>query len=166
MPDRVYEPRPLLEALEAHEVDYVVIGGTAAVIHGATHLTFDLDITPSRDRTNLERLATALRSLGAKPYGVPEEVMASFVLDGATLHQGTTWKFLTRHGELDVSLDPDGTHGYPDLVRDARRTEVYGLSIPVASLADVIRSKEAADRDRDRAVLPDLRRTLERQHER
>ncbi len=163
---RVFEPRPLLEALEAEDVEYVVIGGTAAVIHGATHLTFDLDITPSRDRSNLERLAVALVRLEARPYGVPDDALASFQLDGATLHQGTTWKFLTRHGQLDISLDPDGTRGYPDLIRDARRTEVYGLSILVASLADVIRSKEAADRERDRAVLPDLRRTLERQRAR
>jgi hypothetical protein len=74
---------------------------------------------------------------------------------------GSAWKFLTDHGELDVSLDPDGTHGYGDLRRNAVRTRAYGIEFQVAALEDVIRSKEAADRPRDRAVLPDLRRTLE-----
>jgi hypothetical protein len=153
----------MFEALERHAVEYVVIGGTAAVIHGATHLTFDLDITPARERQNLERLAAALKDLGARPFGIPDDALQSFQLDGETLHNGSAWTFITEHGELDVALDPDGTQGYRDLIRDAREADAYGLLIRVASLADVIRSKEAANRDRDRAVLPDLRRTLELQ---
>jgi hypothetical protein len=53
-----------------------------------------------------------------------------------------------------------------DLIRSAVDTEAYGLTIKVAALEDVIRSKEAADCPRDRAVLPDLRRTLELKRER
>ena len=158
---RILRPRPLLEALEQAGVRYVVIGGTAAVIRGATHLTFDLDITPARDLANLGRLEAALVELGARPFGIPEDQLASFRLDAQTLPSGSTWKFLTQHGELGVVLDPDGTRGFEDLVRSASRTEVYGRSILVASLEDVIRSKEAAGRQRDRAVLPGLRRTLE-----
>lgn len=166
-PERqVLRLRPLFEALEAEGVAYVVIGGTAGVIHGVPHVTFDVDITPARDRANLDKLAAALRKLDAKPYGVPPEALPAFQLDGETLHNGTTWKFFTEHGEIDISFEPDGTQGYRDLVRDARRTEAHGQSILVASLADVIRSKEAAGRDRDRAVLPDFRRTLELQQER
>jgi hypothetical protein len=156
----------LLEALEAGGVRYVVIGGTAAVIQGATHVTFDLDICPDRERANLDRLAVALRRLGARVYGMPAEPSGAFQLDGATLANGSPWKFLTEHGELDVALDPDGTQGYKDLVRNAVDSEAYGLTFKVAALEDVIRSKEAADRPRDRAVLPDLRRTLELQSER
>jgi hypothetical protein len=156
----------LLEALESEGVRYVVIGGTAAVIQGATHVTFDLDICPDRERANLDRLAVALRRLGARVYGMPAEPSGAFRLDGTTLANGSSWKFITEHGELDVALDPDGTHGYKDLVRGAVDTRAYGLTIKVAALEDVIRSKEAADRPRDRAVLPDLRRTLELKRER
>ena len=157
----------MLGALDQEHVEYVVIGGTAAVIAGATQVTFDLDITPARDVENLDRLASALRRLNAHAYGIPPEA-GWFRLDGKTLAAGSTWKFLTDHGELDVSLDPDGTHGYADLRRGAVRTHAYGIEFQVAALEDVIRSKEAADRPRDRAVLPDLRRTLElkRQRER
>ena len=157
-----FEPRPLLEALEAQGVEFIIIGGTAAVIRGAPYLTFGLDITPARDIPNLDRLAAALSSVGATVSGMPRDVAASFRLDGKTLANGSAWKFVTSYGELDVALDPDGTHGFDDLRRDAERTTVAGISVLVASLADVIRSKEAAGREKDRRVLDHLRRTLER----
>lgn len=156
----------MLEALEQERVEYVVIGGTAAVIGGATHVTFDLDITPARDEANLDRLAAALQRLNAQAYGMPAEAARFFTLDGKTLAACSAWKFITDHGELDVSLDPDGTHGYPDLRRSAIHTSAYGIEFQVAALEDVIRSKEAANRPRDRAVLPDLRRTLELKRQR
>lgn len=158
---RRYEPGPVLAALEAEGVRYVVIGGTAAVIRGAPYVTFDLDITPARDVANLDRLATALEKLGAKVYGMSDEVAESFRLDGKTLANGSAWKFVTPHGEVDVALDPDGTRGYEDLRRNASSTNVAGLEIPVASLADIVRSKAAANREKDRVQLPLLRRVLE-----
>ena len=158
---RVFRPRPMLEALDAEGVRFVIIGGTAAAIGGASHVTFDLDITPARDEPNLDRLVYALQRLGAHVYGLPAEAEPAFQLDGRTLANGSSWKFVTAHGELDVVLDPDGTRGFEDLRRGAATTEIYGMTLLVASLEDVIRSKEAADRERDRAVLDDLRRALE-----
>lgn len=169
MPDpgaRLYDPRPILVALEAERVDYVVIGGTAAVIRGAPYATFDLDITPAREIGNLDRLAAALHRLGAEVHGMPDEVAGSFQLDGKTLANGSSWKFATPHGELDVALDPDGTHGYDDLRREAGRASVAGVDVLVASLADVIRSKQAANRDKDRIQLPMLREALEQSRRR
>jgi hypothetical protein len=156
----------MFEALEAEGVRYVVIGGTAAAMRGANHVTFDLDITPARDIPNLDRVAAALRRLGARVFDLPPNVAASFQLDGRTLANGSTWKFITNHGELDLALDPDGTTGYRDLVRRASPLQIGELTVEVAALEDVIRSKEAANRPRDRAVLDDLRRTLELQRER
>ena len=77
--------------------------------------------------------------------------------------RGTTWTFVTAHGYLDVALLPDGTRGYDDLRRGASRERITDtLEVSVAALADVIRSKEAAGREKDRAVLPILRQVLER----
>lgn len=156
----------MLEALAAEAARYVVIGGTAAALAGATHVTFDLDICPERTRANLDRIAAALRRLNAIPIGMPDDAAAAFQVDGTTLGNGSLWTFMTDHGELDLVLDPEGTTGFKDLARNASRTEVYGLTILVAALEDVIRSKEAADRERDRVVLPNLRRTLELMRER
>jgi hypothetical protein len=163
---RRFNPGPMLAALEAEGAVYVVIGGTAAAIHGARHVTFDLDITPDREIANLDRVAAALRRMNAHLYGMQPDVEKSFHLNGKMLAAGSAWKFVTDHGELDISLDPDGTHGFSDLRRGAVRTDIHGLQILVASLEDVIRSKEAAGRPRDRRDLPELRRTLELSRER
>jgi hypothetical protein len=69
---------------------------------------------------------------------------------------------ITEAGRLDISWVPSGTRGYSDLARDAITYEWEDFAVPVASLADVIRSKEAAGRERDRAALPTLRILLER----
>lgn len=67
----------------------------------------------------------------------------------------------TRHGDLDLSFEPSGTAGYDNLHRGAVALKLRGLVLSVASLADIIRSKEAADREKDRMVLPALRRLLD-----
>ena len=86
-----------------------------------------------------------------------------FPLDQHSFDRGTTWTFVTTHGFLDIALLPDGTRGYEDLRRGASRERITDtLEVSVASLADVIRSKEAAGREKDRAVLPVLRQVLER----
>jgi hypothetical protein len=121
-----------------------------------------VDVTPARTRDNLGRLAEALKELSAK-LRVPElDYPMPIALDERTFDQGTTWTFVTNLGFLDVALLPDGTHGYDDLKRSATVEQITDtLAISVASLADVIRSKEAAGREKDRAVLPTLRQVLE-----
>jgi hypothetical protein len=77
---------------------------------------------------------------------------------------GKIWTLTTKHGDLDLVMTPAGTGGYADLIRDSEELRIAvdpELRVNVASLADVIRSKEAAGRDKDRATLPLLRRTLE-----
>jgi hypothetical protein len=160
-----YRPDKLLEVLERHNVAYVIIGGLAAELRGSPYTTRDVDVTPSRDRDNLRRLADALRELDAKLRipGVAEPV--EFQLDAHSFDCGTTWTFVTAHGYLDIALLPDGTRGYEDLRRGASRERITPtLEVSVAALADVIRSKEAAGREKDRAVLPILRQVLERSH--
>jgi hypothetical protein len=73
------------------------------------------------------------------------------------------WNLATRLGDLDIAFCPSGTEGYTDLARDAQTITVAdNLSVQVASLRDIIRSKQAAGRAKDAAVLPLLRETLER----
>jgi hypothetical protein len=158
-----YRPDKLLEVLERHNVAYVIIGGLAAELRGSPYTTRDVDVTPSRDRDNLRRLADALRELDAKLRIPDVEEPVEFQLDAHSFDWGTTWTFVTVHGYLDIALLPDGTRGYDDLRRGASRERITDtLEVSVAALADVIRSKEAAGREKDRAVLPILRQVLER----
>jgi hypothetical protein len=160
----VAEPDPLeiLRALERHGVRYVLIGAAAARIAGAPVVTEDIDVTPATDRANLERLADALRELDARlrSAGDPEGVL--FPVDADMLISAEMWTLTTAVGDLDVCFTPSGTRGYDDLRREASRERVSrGLIVTVASLRDVIRSKEAAGRAKDLAQLPLLRQTLE-----
>ncbi len=160
-----FRPQEIFAALDRHGVRYVVIGGLAAVLHGAAHVTTDLDIAPEEAKRNLERLSAALKELNARirvsgePDGVPFDHSAE------SLARVRIWNMQTSMGDLDVAFEPSGTRGYEDLRRDAVPMTIGGVQVQVASLADVIRSKEAAGRERDRAVLPGLRELLARRDE-
>lgn len=158
-----YDPTHILEVLERHDVRYVVIGGLAAELRGSPYITRDVDVTPARSRDNFVKLAAALRELEAK-LRVPDlQYPIEVPLDERSFDQGTTWTYVTKCGFLDIALLPHGTRGYEDLNRGATRERLTdALEVSVAALADVIRSKEAAGREKDRAVLPLLRRVLER----
>jgi hypothetical protein len=150
----------LFATLHRHKVVYVLIGGLAAVYHGSPFPTEDADITPDTDRANLNRLAAALRELNARirtesvPEGLP------FACDAEGLAAAQTWNLVTDAGDLDVAFQPSGTHGYPDLRRAATDAQLYDVTVHIASLGDVIRSKQAANRPKDQRVLPTLREIL------
>src|SRR6478672_9561315 len=97
-----FDPVEALRVLERHEVRYVVIGALAAAASGAPVVTRDLDITPARDRENLERLAAALIDLGARLRTAGEPGGIAFPVDAAMLGGAETWTLLTRAGELDL----------------------------------------------------------------
>jgi hypothetical protein len=159
-----FDPVAILRLLVAHRVEFIVVGGIAARLRGAPLLTQDVDITPATDHTNLERLAAALRDLDARLRTATEPDGVAFPFDPTLLESASVWTLTTKHGDLDLVVSPAGTRGFRDLITDADRLKVAvdpELLVNVASLADVIRSKEAAGRDKDRAVLPLLRRTLE-----
>jgi hypothetical protein len=154
-------PERILGVLEEHGVRFVLVGGFAAVIHGSPYVTVDVDVVPERTEENLRRLSDALRALHARIWTSAEPEGIPFDHDARSLADTKVWNLVTDHGRLDVTFDPSGTGGYPDLERDAVRLEILGVAVDVASLADVIRSKEAAGREKDRLVLPVLRRLLE-----
>jgi hypothetical protein len=154
----------ILETLDRHGVSYLIVGGIAATIHGATRQTTDFDCLPARTEQNLRRLAAALIELGARLRvgGMTDEeskalgvVIDEVVLDRA---QQTTWR--TDAGYLDVLTEMAHRHGragYEDLVSRAVSLRLDGIDIRLISLDDLIASKEAAGRDKDHEALPELR---------
>jgi hypothetical protein len=150
----------ILEVLHRNKVAYILIGGLAAVYHGSPFPTEDADITPERNRRNLDKLATALRELNARVRTDSEPGGLPFRCDSEALAAAETWNLTTDAGDLDVSFQPSGTRGYRDLRRDAAQVELYGVSVRIASLGDVIRSKQAANRPKDQRTLPTLREML------
>ena len=163
MPDLApLDPERLVTTLARHDVRYVMIGAMAARLQGFPRVTADADITPARDAENLRRLAEALRELDARVYteSVPEGL--PFDCSPPTLSRADLWNLVTSAGRLDIAFAPSGTDGYADLMKDAVPFDVFGVRLNVASLQDIIRSKEAADRPQDRQDVVILREMLRR----
>lgn len=125
-------------------------------------MTADADITPAHDKANLRRLTSALRDLDARVYteSVPEGL--PFDCNEQTLARADMWNLLTSAGRLYIAFIPSGTTGYDDLARNAVGFDVFGVQLAAASLEDIIRSKEAADRPQDRQDVVILREMLRR----
>lgn len=158
-----FDPDTIISTLNRHDVSYVVIGAFAAQLQGVPiRRTRDIDVTPSTEEENLQRLSDALHELHARirtsdsPEGLP------FDHDGASLGRVRVWNLTTSFGEFDICFAPSGTRGYEDLVLRARVVNNGGEEIPVAALEDVIRSKEAAGRPKDILQLPILIQAAQR----
>lgn len=146
-----------LETLSRHGVDYILVGGVAAVLGGAPISTFDTDVLVERSEANLARLLPALVEMEA----VYRELADRRLEPTAERLSGLRHQlFSTRFGHLDVfgTIGKDRT--YEELVPRSRPVPLRGHLVRVLDLEAVIQSKEEAGRDRDRAVLPQLRETL------
>ncbi len=136
---------------------YVVIGGLAAVLHGSPTSTGDADICPERTPENLDRLAAALRDMHARIRTASDPEGFDFSIDRSFLGRMAMVNLVTDFGDFDISYQPAGFSGYEELEPHALDVPIGGIVVQVASLADVIRSKETADRPKDHATLPVLR---------
>lgn len=156
-----FRPEALLRVLAKHRVDCIVIGGSAAYMQGSPVPTEDIDIVPNPARDNMARLSAALKELKAHVRAGDDAV--PFDHDADSLLASKIWNLTTKYGDLDITHEPTGTQGYADLRRDAITIQLKAGEIRLASLADIIRSKEAAGRDKDRRSLPVLRELLSRE---
>lgn len=144
----------------------MVIGGWAAALHGSPFITYDVDVTPDPGLANLARLSDALRALDARVRAEGVEGSLPFSHDADSLAAAGVWNLLTPFGELDISFVPTGTRGFADLDQDAQDKAIADVRVRVASLADIVRSKQAANRLKDQRVLPTLREILASRYDR
>jgi hypothetical protein len=149
-----FRPTALLEALSRHAVDFVVIGGVAAITHGASRLTQDLDITFSTDDENLRALGATLLELKARLRGVDEEV--PFIPDERTFRRTTILTLDTTEGALDLLSQPPGAPPYEQLRRDATRVTVDSISFLIASIDHLVAMKLEVGRPRDLGDVDEL----------
>ncbi len=152
-PARFFEPDRILRVLAEHRVRYVLVGGIAATLRGSPSMTYDIDVAPDLSADNLERLAAALRDLGAVRYTEPDEDIAQPRADEMSAR---VEQFASPIGYIDVLRELRAIGGYARLIEAAELIEVAGTAVYVAALDDIIASKEAAGRPKDLAQLPAL----------
>jgi hypothetical protein len=146
-----FDPKALIRTLVEHEVDFCVIGAVAAWLQGSATVTLDLDVMPRRDLDNAERLASALNVLDARHRA---EGGGSSELEGADFLGWETQRFDTKAGPVDVVPHAAAIGGYEDIATVELR--LGDLAVRVATLDEVIASKEKLGRPKDLAALPAL----------
>lgn len=149
----------ILETLNRHGVEFVVVGGVAAVLHGAPVTTFDLDALVRINEENARRLLGALAELDAR-YREQAAVMRPTLND---VLAGGHMLLLTSAGPLDV-LGYIGKHQrFEDLQHAVTQLNVATLRVPVLGLEELIRQKKLLSRDKDEPALRMLEEVLKRQ---
>ena len=161
----MFDAKRILKTLARHRVDVIVVGGIGATLHGSQLLTDDVDVVPALGETSLDALAAALNELNARIMSHDPGAVVAIDWTGRDLRRWIVdfrWlNLMTDFGQLDLIHRPGGTSGYADLARGAQDVELDDVTIRVAALEDIIRSKQAVARPRDLEQLPTLRLLLE-----
>ena len=129
--------------LKHHGVKYLFFGKSGAILMGYSDSTQDVDLYVEKEPANCEMLVTALVELGFQLTVKEQE----------EIHRGKDFIQL-RNGpfDLDLIFAPDGIERFDDAWK--RRVEKHGF--PIANIDDIIGSKKAANRQKDRESLPRL----------
>jgi hypothetical protein len=147
----------ILRTLSENKVDFIVVGGVCAVLHGAPMTTFDLDVVHSRSADNLKRLLSALKTLEAyyrdRPGQRLQPKLSHLASPGHQL-------LLTRFGPLDILGTIGNRLSYSDLITGTVQLQLDDLELRMLTLESLIDTKRAAGRDKDKAVLTLLNQTL------
>lgn len=146
-PERPLDLRELFRVLAEHGVDYLIVGGVAAQVHGRRRTTKDLDVTPAPDPENLDRLAAALVTLEAHPVelGSSAPTPSAEQLRAAPIVP----PLITRHGELHILNEIPGATAYDAMRTRALSTDLDGIAVQIVGVDDLIRMKQASGRPGD-----------------
>jgi predicted nucleotidyltransferase len=151
----------LLRRLSAAEVQFILVGGVAAAVHGSARLTEDVDIVYGRSNENIDRLVAALADLSPYLRGAPSGL--PFRWDAETIEHGLNFTLTTALGAIDLFGEITGGGGYEDLLADSVEIELAGRKLRCLGLARLIEVKRAAGRPKDLEAIAELRAIQEEQ---
>jgi hypothetical protein len=156
--ESVTQFRELLLLLERSDVQFTVVGGVAAAIHGASRVTRDIDVVYARDGENIRRLAAALAPhspyLRGAPPGLP------FRFDEKTVALGLNFTLTTDLGDIDLLGEIAGEGRFEDLLPHSTPVAIYGVTCLCTDLPTLIRAKRAAGRPKDLEAIAELEALL------
>lgn len=144
----------ILQNLSKGGVDFILIGGLAAIVHGTARVTYDVDVVYSRASENMQRIVETLAPLSPylrdAPPGLP------FRLDLRTLRNGLNFTFKTTLGDLDLLGEAAGGGSYETLLPFSEEAEAFGVRVRTVNLEKLIELKRAAGRPKDFEAIAEL----------
>ena len=154
MQQNVPEFRDLLKALNEQGVRFVIVGGFAMILNGGTYVTFDLDLAISPDPSNATAIVRALAHFHPFPpeFGSPE----SFVWDERSI-TGSVVSLVTSAGNVDILRVLPEIESFDVLWERSGERMIFDALVRVASIDDLIKMKEAANRPKDLNHIQELR---------
>lgn len=154
---RVADLGVLLEALSKAEIEFIVVGGLAAVAQGAPITTMDMNIVYRQSKGNIEKLLTFLKSADAIHRRPDDKIIEPRESDLSGRGRAL---FSTRFGPLDVLAFIEQGRGYDDLVADTVEIEFKGQKVRMLALETLVALKQTSQDPKDRQKLPILQETL------
>lgn len=147
--------RRLLERLTDGGLEFVVIGGYAAMTHGSSLVTRDLDVCAVLSSANVEKIRLLLAEWNPKHRMTPQRL--SFMDHPAPGEPLRNLYLQTDHGVVDILSNVLGVGDFDRLAEKAEKLEVNGRIYHFISLADLITAKEAVGREKDLLAVKELR---------
>ena len=160
----ITEYAKLLRVLTDAQVEFVLIGGVAANLHGSARATFDVDVVYSRKRANIANLVKGLAPHKPYPRGAPPGL--PFKFDEATVRNGLNFTLDTALGDLDLLGEVAGGGTYEQLLAHVIEMEAFGIRCKCVTLERLIQLKRAAGRPKDLESIADLQALLEERRKR
>jgi hypothetical protein len=150
----------LLELLCASGVEFILVGGLAAVSQGAPITTFDIDIVPSTEVANIDVLVDFLDTVNARFRGRPDgQILRPTSND---ISAGGHCLLMTDLGPLDVLGQIEQGLKFKDLLDDSTEIPFKGHMLRVLTLEAMVRMKKSSTRKKDQRYLPILEEILKR----
>ena len=146
--------KQVLEILLREDVQFVLIGGLAANVHGTARVTYDIDVVYARNDENLNKIERALAPTAPYLRGAPPGL--PFKFDAETMRRGLNFTLDTKLGDVDLLGEATGGGTYEQLFLTAELLDAFGHRVPCASIEALIRMKTAAGRPKDFEALAEL----------
>ena len=153
--------KQLLERLLQHDIDFVLVGGFACVVHGSPLVTQDIDICLAINEEQIGKLRTALRDLNPR-HRMNPSYKPSFLEYPESLDGINNIYLETDLGVLDILSELRPVGSFETIKKNAISISLYGHTCRVASIEDLIRIKETMGRPKDKEALLYLRKFLEK----
>jgi len=144
----------VIRTLVDAQVDFILVGGVAATVHGSARLTRDVDVVYARTPANMRRLVDALAPHHPYLRGAPEGL--PFAWDVNTIQRGLNFTLTTRLGDIDLLGELTGGGGFEQLQAHASHVQLFGRAVRCLDLDWLIRVKRAAGRPRDLEAVAEL----------